>query len=285
MRLSQSSVVRKIVIATFAAGVIAAPAGAQTVPGAERPDVERPQPTIVMPLTVPGHRYIPPVGSAMQDLRGCVTRMDIASMNQRMTIDDETDIQVRAEVEYRLATAALDKATPMERKDAEARFKEAERKLADVQEAMRLGQGVPIRQIVEAKAAERNAPDGVDGIYTPNEFKDLRISTVVAQPRTVRGRPVLHVTGRIHNPRTRPVAIPPLWFAAIDASGETVKTQQSVAQKPVRIAARGSVPFTFDFVAPAETERTAVTFAPRNRLPLVQPYGMGCEDAGGGFRR
>jgi hypothetical protein len=271
---------RSRLISTSLAALVAAILAAPAIGGAQ----EEEKSTVVDPVISNAPRYIPPVGQAFEELRGCGSRLDLLSLNQGIAVDDQTELNIRAEVNYRSAAQALEKATPADRSAAQARFNEAERYLADVQDAMRLPQGAPIRQIVEAKATERNRSDGVDGIYTPDEYRDLRISRVEASRRTVRGQAVLHVTGRIHNPRLRSIAIPPLWFAALDARGETLKTQQSVAQKPVRIAARGSVPFTFDLVAPAGAERAAVTFAPRNRLPRVQPYEQNCPDGGAVFR-
>ncbi len=236
--------------------------------------------TTVNPLIVNGRLAAPGVGvgSGASDYKDCIGRDTYFDYVHGFAIPERAEAQISAEVAYQRAQDRLKNASPAEQAAARANLFEAERYLADVQDELRhLPPGAPIMAIAEQKAEERTHNGGVHEIYVPNEYKDLRLTNIVAAERQDKGQPVLSISGKIENPRTRPISVPPLWFAALDKYGETLKTQQAVAVHQTKIPAGGSVPFNFELKSPpGGTERLAATFAPQNRLPLVLPASMVC---------
>jgi len=256
----------------------ALPATGQTA--AYTPSVTEVSPAVtrVDPLIIRAPQMVPQVGGDASDLRGCIGSDVLWDMRHGFAVTDEADLLVRAELAYDRAYRDVQNPPKGEEAASRARLLEAERSLADVQDVRRrLPQGAPYRQIVEAHAAERTHNAGVQGIYVPDEYRDLGISDIAAAQRQEAGATVLHITGVIHNTRQRAISVPPLWFAAVGRNGDTLKAQQMVPEHRARIPAGGTVPFTFDLKqVPGDPARAAVTFAPENRGPQVLPPQLGC---------
>ncbi len=251
--------------------------GGAVPPMAVQPSTALPG-TTVSPLIVEGNFTAPGSGLGASDTKDCVGRNTYFDYVHGFALPERTDMQISAEVGYALAQDRLKNAAPADQAAARAHLFEAERRLADVQDALRnLPKGSPIRAIADQKSAERTHNDGVQEIYVPDEYKDLKLTHIVAAERQDKGATVLQITGNIENPRRRAISVPPLWFAALDKNGDTLKTQQAVATHQPKIPAGGSVPFNFELTSPpGGTERLAATFAPMNRLPLVLPMSMVC---------
>ena len=141
-----------------------------------------------------------------------------------------------------------------------------------------------IRAVVEAKTLERaHSGSGLGlvlpaGVYVPTEYRDLGLSDIAASQVEIKAWPVMHISGKIINPRPKAIAIPPLWFTAVDRYGAPLKSQQAVLDRWRRveglpkIPARGSLAFTYDLSPlPDKSARAVVTFAPRDRPSIVQP--------------
>ncbi len=169
---------------------------------------------------------------------------------------------------------------------ASARAVEAHLRVADLQDQMRLHRDENPRQLqayVDAKTLERSRNGGVAGVFVPDQYKDLALSDIAAQAGQDKGAEVLKISGRISNPRKGAIAIPPMWFTAVDRYGTPLKSQQTIPEHQGRIPPGGSLPFTFELKPmPDKTARAVVTFAPQNRPPLYMPASMFCAGAGAG---
>ena len=131
---------------------------------------------------------------------------------------------------------------------------------------------------INLRTLERENNMGVAGVYVPGVFADLRLSDIVVREQYEAGARVLRVTGKIVNTRRRPINVPPLWVAAVDRFGTSLKAQQMEA--PIRapkIAAHGSVPFVVTLAPkPDKSARAIVTFAPFHHQPPYLPAGLFC---------
>jgi hypothetical protein len=163
---------------------------------------------------------------------------------------------------------------------------EARQRLADYQDPERMRQLAVMRKTpldsnwlkttLDENTRQRTQVDGVRGVYVPEEYRDLRLSRIVARQLTVGGRPVMRVTGVIHNPRAAAIPVPPIWVTAMDAGDNPVMSEQATSLTRGRIPAHGIFPFTYDLTpAPTGAQKTVVTFAPSlraarpRRIPFI----------------
>jgi hypothetical protein len=130
-----------------------------------------------------------------------------------------------------------------------------------------LGEGMRQFQAqVEQRTAERKKGNGFS-LYVPAAFQDLRLAEVSAHQGEEQGRPFLRVVGKIVNMRKSPIAVPPLWVAAVDRYGTEVQAKQVEAPRGTpRLQPGASLPFQYVFIPmPDSTAKATVTFAPLHR--------------------
>ncbi len=164
---------------------------------------------------------------------------------------------------------------------AQSLASEAHLRVADYQDLAQIDPDATDRELmvqINLRTLERENNMGVAGVYVPGVFADLRLSDIVVREQYEAGARVLRVTGKIVNTRRRPINVPPLWVAAVDRFGTSLKAQQMEA--PIRapkIAAHGSVPFVVTLAPkPDKSARAIVTFAPFHHQPPYLPAGLFC---------
>ena len=129
---------------------------------------------------------------------------------------------------------------------------------------------------VDYRSQQRASGSG--GVYTPAEYRDLRLRDVVARQDEKDGVTVLRITGGIVNPRPHAITAPGLWIEVADRFGTPLKSEQIIAPMGrTKIRAGGTLRFSYAMSAlPQAATRTAVTFAPLHRqTPYLVP-GMAC---------
>ncbi|MEI7932242.1 MAG: hypothetical protein WCI21_04205 [Alphaproteobacteria bacterium] len=132
---------------------------------------------------------------------------------------------------------------------------------------------------VDYRTQQRAQNGGHSVIYTPAEYADLRLAKVVARNAQVNGAKAIVVTGKIVNPRSRAISVPPLWIELLDAHGTSLKAVQIVPPRGQgKIASRDSLAFTYAMTAvPEATAKASVTFAPSNRRTTYLGPEMACQ--------
>ena len=168
---------------------------------------------------------------------------------------------------------------------ADAKVVEAHRRLADLQDYGRDGNGLSARAMVDNRTFERAANSnvtGVTGIYVPSAFQDLRLTEILARHTEEADGPMIRISGKIVNTRRRAIDVPPLWVAVVDKYGTALKVEQIGAPRGVaRIAPGSSTSFSYVIPAvPLRTARAVVTFAPYHRLPQEMPASLYCSGGG-----
>jgi hypothetical protein len=131
-----------------------------------------------------------------------------------------------------------------------------------------------VREVMDLLTRQRMENRVVEGVYVPLEYSDLLISRVQAKKVTVHGRPAMQINGLIHNTRDQAIAIPPLWFTAVDAHEQPLRSEQAVAQAAGKRIEPAKF-ITFNFIlqpSPEATDHVVVTFAPteRRRIPGIE---------------
>ncbi len=156
---------------------------------------------------------------------------------------------------------------------ARATAQEADFRVDDFRNLPRLNE-IPADALpseVERRTLERKANGGVIGA---SEYADLSIVSVVADSQSRANGVVLKVTGRINNPRNRPIADPPLTISLLDKGGFTLSSRDFRPPASLRIPAGRSVAFSYDVPDPSPyAETAAVTFASSRRLSQASLQG------------
>ncbi len=157
---------------------------------------------------------------------------------------------------------------------------EAQRRIADLQDLLESDDGMiaELKAQVEAHSIERANNIGTGNLYVPATFRDLRLTDVVVRQTEEGGIKAMRVSGKIVNPRRGPLIAPPLWVAAQDRYGTSLKEEMMEADPAPRIAGRDSLAFTFALTPiPDEAEQATVTFAPFHHEPRYKPVSAFCE--------
>lgn len=157
---------------------------------------------------------------------------------------------------------------------------EAQRRIADLQDLLESDDGTiaELKAQVDAHSMERANNIGTGNLYVPATFRDLRLADVVVRQSDEGGVKAMRVSGKIVNPRRGSLVAPPLWVAAQDRYGTSLKEEMMEAVPAPRIAGRDSLAFTFALTPiPDEAEQATVTFAPFHHEPRYKPVSAFCE--------
>jgi len=177
---------------------------------------------------------------------------------------------------------------------AQAAVAEARFRIADLEDQIDLSDGAAstgggrsanqnltrlgIRAYVDEQSRRRKENGGLGGIFVPEEFKDLRMTDIVSRQGDDKGVAVIRISGRIFNPRLRPITVPPIWVSAVDRFGTPLKIDQAEPPPNIsKINPRTDVAFTYELKPmPDKTARTVITFAPLHHVPEYKPATEVC---------